>query len=280
MAFVYHDRESFRPAKRSKKPKRRPQSIHDLVSRATDVVTANKAWLSECRSLIHGCREPGVRYKVMCLGLGSPSELQNARIQLAFLRLVLQNVLDVTDDSVTIFDPAFTPNDVSYLRECAGYIVPSTVPETYTAGPNTVAYMPHCDLSLFETFLKDNWHPDAISNIILVGNNLSDYADNIPSRKLSAVYPCVAKLVPLLETRPVPRSDLLHPAFSSISIQRIRDSVVPPKRHDRFWSVYNQIDDSDRSTEMDNTQISRKADDAITQRERGLGRGGEGTRGD
>ena len=50
-------------------------------------------------------------------------------------------------------------------------------PENYTTNPDTVVYMPHCDLSLFERFLKDNWFPERIPNIILVGNTLSDYAD-------------------------------------------------------------------------------------------------------
>ena len=50
MAFVYHDHEGFRPATRSKKQKRRPLSIQDLVLRATEEVTANGDWLSECRS--------------------------------------------------------------------------------------------------------------------------------------------------------------------------------------------------------------------------------------
>jgi len=50
-------------------------------------------------------------------------------------------------------------------------------PENYVTSPDTVVYMPHCDLSLFETFLRDNWFPERISNIILVGNNLSDHAD-------------------------------------------------------------------------------------------------------
>ena len=50
-------------------------------------------------------------------------------------------------------------------------------PENYTTNPDTVAYMPHCDLSLFERFLRDNWFPERIPSIILVGNTLSDYAD-------------------------------------------------------------------------------------------------------
>lgn len=50
MAFVYHDHEGFRPAARSKKQKRRPLPIQDLVSRAKEEVTASGGWLSECRS--------------------------------------------------------------------------------------------------------------------------------------------------------------------------------------------------------------------------------------
>lgn len=45
--------------------------------------------------LIRDFAEPGAGYRVMCLGLGSLSELSNARVQLVFLQLVLQHVLDV-----------------------------------------------------------------------------------------------------------------------------------------------------------------------------------------
>jgi len=248
MAFVYHDHEGFRPAKRSKKQRRPPLSVQHLVSRATEEVTANRDWLSECRSLIRDCAEPGARYRVMCLGLGSLSESQEARFQLAFLRLVLQNVLAVPDDWVTIFDPAFTPGDASYLRDHAGYIVPSVEPQSYETEPYTVAYMPHCDLSLFETFLRGNWCRERVGKMIIVGNNLSDYADNVPSRKLSAVYPSVATLVPHLHSRPIPRSDSLYSAFSSISVQTItRDSVVLKEHHHIFWSVQTQSCHRDHS---------------------------------
>jgi len=81
----------------------------------------------------------------------------------------------------------------------------------------------------------------------------------MPSHKLSAVYPCVSKLgnfislsppvvrliagsAPYLESRPIPRSDSLCSAFSSISVQRVRDSAVLPEHDDRFWSVQSQND--------------------------------------
>ncbi|KAF9653037.1 hypothetical protein BDM02DRAFT_2126055 [Thelephora ganbajun] len=181
--------------------------------------------------------------------------------------------------SVTIFDPVFTPDDASYLRDHAGYVVLSTEPENYEASSDTVAYMPHCDLSLFETFLRDNWFPGRISNIVLVGNNLSDYADNIPSRKLSAVYPCVAKLVPYLESRPIPRSDLLWSAFNSISMQRIRGSAVLPKYDDHhFWSQSQ----SDATTliirQKQTIPRYRKTDGAILERRKIEGEGERGER--
>ena len=50
MAFVYHDHEGFRPAKRSKRQRRRrPLPVQDLVLRATEEVEANCDWLSGCR---------------------------------------------------------------------------------------------------------------------------------------------------------------------------------------------------------------------------------------
>ena len=56
----------------------------------------------------------------------------------------------------------------------------------------------------------------------------------------------IASLVPYLDSRPIPKSDLLHSAFCSISIQTIRASAVLPERHDDFWTI--QYDDSNHST--------------------------------
>lgn len=50
MAFVYHDHEGFRPAKRSKKQRRKQLPVQDLVSRTIEEVRASRDWLSECRS--------------------------------------------------------------------------------------------------------------------------------------------------------------------------------------------------------------------------------------
>lgn len=113
---------------------------------------------------------------------------------------------------MTIFDPIFTPSDAAYLKDHAEYVVLSVrikgkgrrspfddllklvsnhglcafqaEPKNYAVDANTVVYMPHCDLSLFETFLRDNWAPEMIPNIVLVGNNLSDYADKCVSPSL------------------------------------------------------------------------------------------------
>lgn len=50
MAFVYHDHQGFRPAKRPKKKRGQgPLSVQDLVSRAAEEMTAKGDWLSECR---------------------------------------------------------------------------------------------------------------------------------------------------------------------------------------------------------------------------------------
>ena len=74
------------------------QGLVIRVSRWGDLSTGqDEPGLKACVhiGLIRDCVEPGTDYRVMCLGLGSLSELENARFQLVFLRLVLQNVLGV-----------------------------------------------------------------------------------------------------------------------------------------------------------------------------------------
>jgi len=98
----------------------------------------------------------------------------------------------------------------------------------------------------------------------------------MPFHKLSSGYPCVAKLgslnspsflvvrliagsVPYLESRPIPTSDLLYPAFSGISIQRIREPTVLPERDDLFWGIKSRSDATAViiRQKIDNTQIPK-----------------------
>ena len=80
MVFVYHDHEGFRPAVRSKKQKKRPLSIQDLVSRAKEEVTANGDWLSHCRSWF-SLSTSDVHDSILCPSR-SDSRLCGARVSL------------------------------------------------------------------------------------------------------------------------------------------------------------------------------------------------------
>ena len=36
--------------------------------------------------------------------------------------------------------------------------------------------MPHCDQSLYEALLRTNWNPSRLGNLLLIGNQLAEYA--------------------------------------------------------------------------------------------------------
>jgi hypothetical protein len=41
----------------------------------------------------------------------------------------------------------------------------------------TILYMPHCEVMLYESVLRDNWNKERLANIVFIGNRLSNYVD-------------------------------------------------------------------------------------------------------
>lgn len=140
--------------------------------------------------------------------------------------------------------------------------------------------MPHCDLPLYENILRENCSRERLPRLLLIANRLSEYLDrcvphrrrcrylarpdphtetyalahalgSIPSHKLRAEYPCVARLgecsdsaapnvpsaadrgttvaslplpAPLLTSLPLPPCPSSATAFNNLAIQ-----FVPPE---------------------------------------------------
>lgn len=47
----------------------------------------------------------------------------------------------------------------------------------YVLDAPTIAFMPHCDLELYENLLRANWSKQRLSSLLLIGNNLGRYAE-------------------------------------------------------------------------------------------------------
>lgn len=95
-----------------------------------------------------------------CLALGSPTENQGPRFQLALL-LILVDMLEIKE--VTAWDPVFTARDIELLQNSFGI----KVVELYEGKEQTLWYLPHAPLSLIAKIQPNCEY--------YVGNNLTNF---------------------------------------------------------------------------------------------------------
>ncbi|CDO70712.1 hypothetical protein BN946_scf184798.g27 [Trametes cinnabarina] len=123
---------------------------------------------------------------ILCLGLGSPASSRDARAQLAFLLaacddLSIATLVHSSQDRarVSVFDPVFSDKDLQLLAQLRLIHLPENRQARYTLESPTIVFMPHCDLKLYENLLRENWSSARMSNVLLIANRLSDYAERL-----------------------------------------------------------------------------------------------------
>ncbi|EMD38602.1 hypothetical protein CERSUDRAFT_94134 [Gelatoporia subvermispora B] len=181
-------------------------------------------------------RTPGC----ICLGLGSPAASRDARAQLAFL-LEACDALELDRGAIPVFDPVFSDEDHALLSELGLQPTAEDKQARYALEDTTLAYMPHCDLQLYENLLRANWTRAALPRVVLIANRLSEYADSMPSRRLSAEYPCVARIgarpaVSRLTVQPLPPWPAHPTAFNNTAVQYARADALAQPPED-WWAL-------------------------------------------
>ncbi|RPD65925.1 hypothetical protein L226DRAFT_530050 [Lentinus tigrinus ALCF2SS1-7] len=172
---------------------------------------------------------------VLCLGLGSPSSSRDARAQLALL-LAACDDLRIDHTKVSVFDPVFAEQDLQLLAQHGLIPFPENRMARHVLKSPTIAFMPHCDLHLYENLLRENWSKAQLPNVLLIANRLSEYAESIPARKLAAEHPCVARLAPYLTSRPLRPCAPYPTAFNNTAVQFVRTSALA-ERDSEWWSL-------------------------------------------
>ncbi|KAJ3812671.1 SRR1-domain-containing protein, partial [Lentinula lateritia] len=155
-------------------------------------------------------------YNVTCLGLGSPETSDNARAQLAFL-LKVCDALNIDCARISIYDPVFTDEDKSLLRQlgmCDAHICNITTDEE-----STIIFMPHCDLSLYESVLAANWSSSRLDKSLFICNHFDDYIQNNSIRSLEDKAPYLLNIAPNITSHPLPTSPDWPTAFNNTSVQ-------------------------------------------------------------
>ncbi|OCH95619.1 hypothetical protein OBBRIDRAFT_788168 [Obba rivulosa] len=246
-SFSYDDR--FTPSKSRKKRRHRPpheQPAPAVLLARTSAELAASDWLPESTRHLRDAlahlyagpdpelppeRPPGC----MCLGLGSPAVSRDARAQLAFL-LAACDALSLDRSAVPVFDPVFSDEDRALLTELGLQPTAEDRQARYALDAPTIAFMPHCDLQLYENLLRANWTRTALPRVVLIANRLSEYADSMPARKLSAEYPCVARIAPHLTAHALPPWAAQPTAFNSTSVQYVRADALA-RLPDDWWAL-------------------------------------------
>lgn len=147
--------------------------------------------------------------KMVILGLGSPSNSNVSRVQLA-LALILSEHLSLPLNAVELYDPVFTPIDLEILSERGMKVISREESNVYTgvgegkmpdahAGTrggeggdadvrctdaavpedqSTFFYMPHCEGVLYDGLLRTNWSTrGALRGHAVLGNNFETYVE-------------------------------------------------------------------------------------------------------
>ncbi|KAI8998825.1 hypothetical protein BD414DRAFT_476187 [Trametes punicea] len=239
--FGYEDH--FTPVRTRKKRKNRPQAAPPspavLLNRASEEL-ANSDWLDDAQQTLRESLEEAftaldAAQAVLCLGLGSPASSRDARAQLAFL-LAACDDLSIDRTRVSVFDPVFVDQDLELLAQLRLTHLSENQQASYGMRSPTIVFMPHCDLHLYENLLRENWSQERLPNVFLIANRLSDYAESIPSRKLTSEHPCVARLAPYLTSRPLRPCTPYPTAFNNTSIQFVRSACLEERDAD-WWEL-------------------------------------------
>lgn len=203
-----------------------PPLLIDLVDRCKADIES-EGWITTCLGLIQDALQKTDRPcpDVLCLGLGSPSSSRVARAQLAFL-ISSCTILEIVLSNVSVYDPVFTDADKALFQSFGMRCLPDTDGKIVVERP-TILYMPHCDLKLYENIIGANWSEEQLARIIFIANRFSDYTDNHPQSKLEAECPCLMRLVPHLECRPLPTLESFSFAFNNISVQHVTRPISP-----------------------------------------------------
>ncbi|RLV90821.1 SRR1-like protein BER1 [Spathaspora sp. JA1] len=119
---------------------------------------------------------------IRCLALGSPTDSNYARYQLA---LLLQLAKHLSSPLISLYDPIFTPGDKTLFESFN-----LKIEREFTADSKTTLYfLPHAPIDLTESiFTKHEPH-------YVLGNDIVSHTDRQTETKLKEKYPMLATMV-------------------------------------------------------------------------------------
>jgi len=78
---------------------------------------------------------------------------------------------------VTAYDPISSQDDMDLLAKFGIKTFPENQHGAHALAVRTLAFMPHCEISLYERFLRANWTTERLLRLLLIGNDLPIYIE-------------------------------------------------------------------------------------------------------
>lgn len=204
-------------------------------------------------------REPlgsGRAWRCVCYGLGRFAACPAARLQLAFLLLLLET-LEVPPRHCFLFDPAFSELELAALEALGLHLLPENEEGKHsTNGSPTLFYMVHCGKALYNNLLWRNWSVGALSNMVIIGNSFKGIEERLLTRILERDYSYIAKILKGVEEVALPAHPRYSDTFNDTSIH-----WFPAHKLERLSAEVWQFLEEPTYEDCDDLEIIRKGEE-------------------
>ncbi|CAI2173865.1 20357_t:CDS:2 [Funneliformis geosporum] len=123
---------------------------------------------------------------IVCYGIGSIERSKSSQFQFA-LMLILKDLFQITGKAY-VYDPVLTSIDLDILSHYEISIIDINEKAKREITNQTLFYMPHCPIGLYNNVIASNWEKKKLEKIILVGNRLDFYNEGVPFPTIPAKY--------------------------------------------------------------------------------------------
>ncbi|XP_070619512.1 SRR1-like protein [Erythrolamprus reginae] len=155
--------------------------------------------------------------RCVCYGLGSFASCGKARLQLAFLVLLLEE-LKVPPERCFVFDPVFSALEVEVLSGLGLTVLQRNEDGKRRVEGPTLFYMIHCGKALYNNLLWRNWSVEALSQMVVVGNSFRALEERLLAKVFSENYSYIAKVLEATQEEALPPHQQHPEAFNDTSV--------------------------------------------------------------
>ncbi|XP_026575266.1 SRR1-like protein [Pseudonaja textilis] len=162
-----------------------------------------------------GGRAGGLR--CVCYGLGSFCSCGKARLQLAFLLLLLEE-LKIPPEMCFVFDPVFSTLEIEVLSGLGFTMLPWNEEGKRSIEGPTLFYMIHCGKALYNNLLWSNWSAEALSQMVVVGNSFRGFEERLLAKVFRENYSYIAKVLEATQEEALPPHTQHPDVFNDTSV--------------------------------------------------------------